>query len=308
LHWQQQFVIDLQLALALAHRAPGPLTQSIGERVRVEILASARERGLTPFAVWTRYLDHDGHAIGDLALRAIARRYGLAAEALERAWQARLGDVRRRAGDNDDLVLAREGARIALLVLPDEEFLRAFEHAARDHDEGYPGEHLLDRAGRILREYRPPWAISHFAGVRWTGDEQRTAEALRCAAEALHNPRLAAARMAYAHALRARRTGGVGPCREAVELACEAVVATIRAVLSAADQPARGDVYDLAGQIVRSGVLSESAFGVITATESVRSCGGTSANAGELASHALAAAAVAIVFLAERLPSAPDHQ
>jgi hypothetical protein len=96
-------------------------------------LAALEQAGVSPTAVWLRFLTGEGIRVADdTALALVAERYGASARPTVEAWHGEISTAIDGAASYHDAtrIAIQEGPRVALLLIPD----GAFEQALRLFD------------------------------------------------------------------------------------------------------------------------------------------------------------------------------
>lgn len=146
--------------------------------------------------------------------------------------------------DKIRMALRDHGYRLALLALPEPEFLTAIEHtvaryAPRSKMARLSCETLVTYVDAAMRAHAVPFAANPDGQTfRWIGDGVLHAEAIVTALGALDDRRLAVARGEFSDALVKRRAGRASDMRDAVHEAANATESVIVVLLSEHGIPA----------------------------------------------------------------------
>lgn len=287
--------------------------------------------GLTKFL--NDYLQREVYSDPIDALTELEESYGLAEGALTGDFERRMTilaqEGRRQAAESFDFnaeMLDREQAldRLPaastagafLLCLPERELLAALEsHAASrppvHRRSGYPN--LFAYLEHVFRMRGLPYTVSPTDGVRWVGEPAIRDDAIEPAISALADPRLATARQEFENARRELRAGELDDA--ANDAGC-AVESTMSALLVAhghkqpkkhgKDRIQAGPLFDALDAV---GLLDrERDRHLVFAPIDVRDASSHGAGVGpprcdsRYVEAGVAAAAVAISYLASRLP------
>jgi hypothetical protein len=147
-------------------------------------------------------------------------------------------------GDKHRMALRDHGYRLALLALPDPEFLTAIEHtvakyAPRSKTARVSCETLVRYVDAAMRAHAVPFAANPDGQTfRWVGDPVLRDKAVAPALHALADRRLAVARAEFADALVKRRAGRASDMRDAVHEAANATESVMEVLLSVHGVPA----------------------------------------------------------------------
>lgn len=291
----------------------------------------ASHLGINDDGLLAAYVAEEAHGDVADALRAVECRYRLTAESLVGAWQARLRAHVSRAHDHFQIsydprpdevqrVVGPHMAYEALMLLPDEEFLTAIEHASRKHAARsrsgrgrravVPAPTLLDHADRVFETHGLPWRAGGDR-VEWVGEPVAHAVTVRPALSALADARLGDARAAFEEALSRRRRGDVKSLEAAIVEAAKAVESALKALLSAGgvSLPRNEAIGSLWGAVVQGrlidGLWEPTVLAVAGPRNRLAAHGATPGAAPVRASDAqaaVAAAATALQVIADRLP------
>lgn len=195
-------------------RPPRPARTSVDDRVRKAILSKAAGLGsawithvsVTSSAILDAHRDAEFVADNTDLLADVEERYGLSHGELSRRMFIRAativmpgyyGQPEALPRGEVDRVLNQQGDELVLLVLPDEEFLTAIEHAAEHASRAVGGElvseDLLAYAAGTLKAHGLPYAREG-ASFAWSGELAMHEHAVAPALRALADSRLAGAR------------------------------------------------------------------------------------------------------------------
>jgi HEPN domain-containing protein len=204
---------------------------------------------------------------------------------------------------------------LALLEVPDAEFLTMLEHAAasgRDWISAGMAEQLFAYADQALRAHGAPYRrVSNALRFEWVGDPAQHALTVQPALVALADARLAGARDEFEHALALRRRGGVKELEDAIEESCKAVESTLKILIAEfrLTPPKSQQLVPLYDRLAAEDKLPGYMKDAICASGRPRnhlSSHGQGPQIREIpeevADAAIAAAATAITFLAHYLP------
>lgn len=187
------------------------------------------------FDAWLRaeFLSSIGGALQETAVR-----YGLPRDTLTDQFKAMVADIVDSGvfdaspyysvssfdphADALHAATLEHGERLALLVLPDPEFLTAIEHAVARYAGGSRSakgncRELMAYAGQALRAHAVPYQLDA-SGMSfvWSGDQTLHESAVEPALAALGDRRLAGARDEFRDALVKRRAGRAPDLRDAI--------------------------------------------------------------------------------------------
>jgi hypothetical protein len=207
------------------------------------------------------------------------------------------------------------GGRVALDLLPDEEFLTAYQDAAAAVTrQGRLGaaraEHMLTHAQKVFSHYGLPYVVEGDR-ISWSGDAVTQNDVLEPALAALEDPRVSGARAEFLQARAAVRGGTADKLRDATHEAGNAVEATLLALITAhgLTPPKARTASPLFNVLRDAGVLPPALESTVMAAPQLRNAQGghtqgpTATDADRrLAEGAVSAAAVAITALAAYLP------
>jgi len=168
-----------------------------------------------------------------------------------------------------------------------------------------------ERVSNICRARGIPWALT-MQGFEWTGDEEIERETLRPALSALDDPRLArGARVEFEGARQELNVGTPTALKQAISEAASAVESAMRVVLDqrSISYPPGASASSLFGHLVDEGLVPRHMERLVLAAATPRNKS-ASHGAGEVAHSVakeeaqavVASAAVAISYLATKLP------
>jgi hypothetical protein len=206
------------------------------------------------------------------------------------------------------------GASTALELLPDEEFLTAYQDALV-HVAQYAGgrlraHHMLEHAERVFTVYGLPYRVEQET-ITWAGDGVTRTEVIEPVLAALDDSRVSGARAEFVAARAALRGGTADDLRDATHEAANAVEAVLLALVDAHGvvPPRARTATPLFNALRDAGKLPASLEATVTAAPRLRNAQGghsqgpvaTPADPA-LAQSAVGAAAVAITALVGYLP------
>lgn len=187
------------------------------------------------------------------ALAETAQRYGMEPHALQERVSGQAAELVARGLYDDDVTslhqtyatqadkyrsaMVDHGRRLALLAIPDPEFLTAIEHTVAAHaglnkTARRSCEALVRYADAAMRAHAVPFAANPDGRTfRWTGDRVLHDTAITPALRALADPRLTVARDEFGDALVKRRSGRASDMRDAVHEAANAVESVMEVLL-----------------------------------------------------------------------------
>jgi hypothetical protein len=150
------------------------------------------------------------------------------------------------ASESDKLQMALHdhGHRLALLALPEPEFLTAIEHTVAKYaplskTAQMSSEALVRYIGAAMEAHAVPFGVNPDGlTFRWIGDSVLHKEAIAPALHALQDRRLTAARAEFSDALVKRRAGRASDMRDATHEAANATESVLAVLLSVHDIPA----------------------------------------------------------------------
>jgi hypothetical protein len=207
------------------------------------------------------------------------------------------------------------GASIALDLLPDQEFLTAYQDALEMVERnGRAGQararHMRDHADRVFRTYGLPYVVLN-GGIAWSGDQVTREEVVEPALVVLEDPRVSGARSEFLLARAALRGGTPDKLRDATHEAGNSVEAVLHALITAhgVPTPKSKTAAPLFNMLRDAGVLPAALESIVMAAPQLRNAqgghtqGATATEADQrLAEGAVSSAAVAITALAAYLP------
>jgi hypothetical protein len=314
-------------------RPPRPPTGAVTQAVRGAILRRAHEDlGLTAPRVISLHTEADHLADTRALFDDVERRYGLKAgtmnmRVLRRIVAAAGLGVLKGEGPVGVMVYDDRGAGFVLLELPDSEFLTAIENAVQlgyekrlfggenfsGHDEAYPlAENFLAYNDEALAAHGAPYRrIVDQWRFEWIGDPKEHALTVEPALLALADPRLGGPQAEFEEALRKRRLGAPKDLEDAVDEAAKAVESVLKVLHDehGVTPPRSQQVTPLFNSLVAADVIPGYVDKLIAAASGPRNHMASHGQGAtvrevpeELAEASIAAAAVAITFLARYLP------
>jgi len=215
-------------------------------------------------------------------------------------------------GANEQIARAAEaiGATAALDLLPDQEFLTAYQDAFQAIGSHGPQgqarqEHMRQHADRVFKAYGLPYELRD-GEIVWAGDRMTRSEIVEPALIALEDPRVTGARAEFLQARAALRGGTPDSLRDATHEAANAVEAVLQALIVAhgLQTPRAKTAAPLFNVLRDAGVLPASLESTVMAAPQLRNAQGghtqgpTVSEADQrLAEGAVSAAAVAVTVL-----------
>jgi hypothetical protein len=309
-------------------RPPRTPAGALTDRVRTAILRDAERAGITPAALLVLYARAEYLGTPSDIANEIEERYQLGRGALVKQMDHRADqwvDASRFTKDmwtdyvsRDDLkhrVLDEHAHEIMLLEFPEPEFLTAVEHVAGgvpDSVTAAMAETLFGEADGALQAHGAPYRrVPGAWRFEWVGDPAQHAVTVRPALLALADPRLAGARAEFEEALAKRRRGAPKDLEDAVDEAAKSVESVLKVLHHEHNValPAKQQISSLFNTLVTTRVLPGYIDQLIAAPAGPRNHMASHGQGGtvrevpaELADASIAAAAVAITFLAHYLP------
>jgi hypothetical protein len=261
----------------------------------------------------------------DVALAEVGRRYGI--DGLDAQLYARLrtyveqtevmglAPYAEMANQQMGRAASAIGATTALDLLPDQEFLTAYQDALqiierRGREGQARAEHMREHADRVFKMYGLPYQMRD-GEIVWAGDQVTRSDVVEPALTALEDGRVTGARAEFLQARAALRGGTPDSLRDATHEAANAVEAVLHALIVAhgLQTPRAKTAAPLFNVLRDGGVLPPSLESTVMAAPHLRNAQGghtqgpTVADADQrLAAGAVSAAAVAITALVAYLP------
>lgn len=294
-------------------RPPRAPAGAVTDRVRRAILAAADRLGIDAAMLLGLHAqaEHVG-SWGDL-IADVEERYHFAPGAL----LEEVVTAKERIGNSIESPAARResAARSILYSLPDTEFLTVLEHAVevayRDGHTTIDDEALMVAADGALQAHGVPYRRSRSGQFEWVGDPEQHALTVEPALRALADQRLAGPQAEFEEACRKRRQGTPKALEDAVDEAAKAVESTLQVLHDehGLPRPGKRQITPLFNSLVTANLLPGYVDKLVAGAAGPRNNMASHGQGGtvrevpeELAEASIAAAAVAITFLAHYLP------
>jgi hypothetical protein len=285
---------------------------------------------VTPNEIWGRFAQHTGYGMVEDYVRACDARFGPGATAACRArmdeyWQQLAAATPAAQGASPvalENVRLHSAHRQLLFAMPDADFVRVLEtaselavHRMAYSDLGMPGyDHVgvvANYVNGVLERRAVPYRLDNDLKCTFVGDEATHEIAIAPALLALADPRLAGARDEFEDALAKLHRGQPKDFEDAIEESRKAVESTMKVLLAAHSKPLppRQTTRPLHEALVDAGLVEAQTDELVRAAARMANAGASHGSGGQvrvvppdLANAAVSAAAVAIAFLAGRLP------
>jgi hypothetical protein len=288
------------------------------------------DQHVTPTEIWGQFAQRGGYGMVEDYLRGCDARFGRGAAD---ACRARMDEYWRQLAASTPAaqgasVAAMEKVRLShahrhvLLAMADADFVQVLEAASElavqrmaYDDIGMPGYNYADvvlhYVNGVLERRGVPYRLDPDLVCRFDGDKAVHELVIAPALAALADPRLAGARGEFEDALAKLRRAQPKDLEDSIEESRKAVESAMKVLLIAHDEdlPARPTTSPLHAALVAAAIIEPQTDDLVRAAARMANAAASHGSGSEvravpadLATAAVSAAAVAIAFLAGRLP------